>query len=330
MKRDIRPAPERILVFGASGHVGGPLAQAIADTEGGPTLRLATSSPEKAAELATKFPTAEVVQANYTDVLGLVTAFDGVDAAFLITPDFRVDERQAMINISAAAHASGRQPHLVKLVGVTIGINNVNELCTALRDTAGPSLQYQQARAVLNASGLPVTFLNCFANFMDDFLTVWFPSVLTRRVLSAPYDRSSSFIDTRDLGQAAARLLLEPHDREHDGYMRHLTGTERIRFSEVAELMTDVLGIEIGYEDDPQAFTEELKEIMAAQFGAGALDWFLAFSENEQKEEPLFILTDELRRLLGREPRTLREFIDEHRHVFLGQGSPSLQSTKVG
>ena len=321
MKRDIRPAPERVLVFGASGHVGGPLARTVMASERAPALRLVSSSSEKAAELAKEFPTAEVVQANYTDLQSLVTAFDGVDAAFLITPDFKVDERQVMINISAAAHASGRQPHLVKLVGVTIGINNVNELRTALRDTAGPSLQYQQARAVLNASGLPVTFLNCFANFMDDFLTVWFPSVLTRRVLAAPYDRSSSFIDTRDLGEAAARLLLEPHNRDHDGYMRHVTGTERLRFSDVAKVMTDVLGVQIAYEDDPHRFTDELGGLMAAQFGAGSLEWFLAFSENEQKEEPLFILTDELQRLLGREPRALRDFISEHRHAFLGQAS---------
>ena len=321
MKQDIRPAPERVLVFGASGHVGGPLARTVTASGTATALRLASSTPEKAADLAENFPTAEVVQANYTDLSSLIAAFDGVDAAFLITPDFKVDERHAMINICAAAQASGRQPHLIKLVGVTIGINNVHELRTSLRDNAGPSLQYQQARAVLNASGLPVTFLNCFANFMDDFLTVWFPSVLTRRVLAAPYDRSSSFIDTRDLGEAAARLLLEPHKRDHDGYMRHVTGTERLRFSDVANLMTDILGVEISYEDDPRRFADELGELMAAQFGAGSLEWFLAFSENEQKEEPLFILTDELRQLLGRAPRTLRDFISEHRHAFLGQDS---------
>ncbi|MGQ4615642.1 NmrA family NAD(P)-binding protein [Nocardia sp. R7R-8] len=325
MKQEIRPAPERILVFGASGHVGGPAAAAIAAAPDAPALRLATSSAEKAAELRAGFPSAEVVQASYTDVAGLVAAFDGVDAAFLITPDFRIDERQAMINISAAAYAAGTQPHLVKLVGVTIGVNNVNELRTALRDTPGPSLQYQQARAVLNASGLPVTFLNCFANFMDDFLTVWLPPVLNRRVLAAPYDRSSLFVDTRDVGEAAAQLLLRPHNREHDGYMRHITGTQRIKFSEIAGIMTDILGVEIAYEDDPHKFKSELGDLFTAHYGPGVIDWFLAFSENEQKEEPLFIVTDELRYLLGREPRTLREFFEERRHLFLPESSPLAQ-----
>ncbi|MGY4101485.1 NmrA family NAD(P)-binding protein [Nocardia sp. R16R-3T] len=326
MKQDIRPAPERILVFGASGHVGGPAAAAIAAADNAPALRIATSSAEKAAELKAGFPSAEVVQASYTDLPSMVAAFDGVDAAFLITPDFRIDERQAMINVSAAAHAAGTQPHLVKLVGVTIGINNVNELRTPLRDTPGPSLQYQQARAVLNASGLPVTFLNCFANFMDDFLTVWLPPVLSRRVLAAPYDRSSLFVDPRDVGEAAAQLLLRPHSREHDGYMRHITGTERIRFSEVADLMTEVLGVEITYEDDPQRYKSEVGGLITAQYGPAVIDWFLAFSENEQKEETLFIVTDELRYLLGREPRTLREFFEERKHIFLGESSALTQN----
>ncbi|HKS49823.1 MAG TPA: NmrA family NAD(P)-binding protein [Amycolatopsis sp.] len=320
-KTNVRPAPEKILLFGASGHVGGPAAATITAAEPAPELRLATSSAEKAAELKASFPSAEVVQADYTDLQSLVSAFDGVDAAFIITPDFRIDERQAVINVSAAAHAAGTQPHLVKLTGVTIGINSINDLRPALRDFPGPSLQYQQARAVLNASGLPVTFLNCFANYMDDFLTVWGFSLLTRGVLAAPYDRSSLFVDPRDVGEAAARLLLQPHSREHDGYVRHITGTERIRFSEVAALMTEVLGVDIAYEDDPQTFKAELGEVFKAQFGPSALDWLLAFSENEQKEEVLFIVTDELRHLLGREPRTLREWIEENRHFYLAEGS---------
>lgn len=329
MSRDVRPAPERVLVFGASGHVGGPLAAAVAAAEGAPALRLATSSSDKAVELAARFPSAEVVQADYGDLQSLVAAFDGVDAAFIITPDFKIDERQAMINVSAAAYAAGTLPHLVKLTGVTIGINNVNELRPALREFPGSSLQYQQARAVLNASGLPVSFLNSFAYFMDDLLTVWLLPLLNRRVLSCPYERVTTFVDTRDLGEAAARLLLEPHDREHDGYMHHVTGTERITFSEVARLLTEVLGVDIAYEDDPQAFKRDVEGVVNAHFGPDATDYFLAFCANEQKEEPLFVVTDGLRHLLGREPRTLREWIEEHKPVFLAEGSPLQQSVSA-
>ena len=110
MHANVRSAPNRILVFGASGHVGGPLAETIAAVESGPTLRLATSSVEKAGELKAKFPSAEVVRADYLDLPSMVAAFDSVDAAFVITPDFKIDERRAMTNVCAAAYAAGTEP----------------------------------------------------------------------------------------------------------------------------------------------------------------------------------------------------------------------------
>src|SRR5437867_8513029 len=147
MSRSIRPAPDRVLVLGASGHVGGPLAEHVAKQPGAPQLRLATSSPDKAADLSDRFPQAEIVVANYLDLPSMMAAFEGVDAAFVITPDFTMDERRAMTNIAAAAHHAGTLPHIVKLTGVTIGINRVEELRTAVREYNGSSLQYQQARA---------------------------------------------------------------------------------------------------------------------------------------------------------------------------------------
>ncbi|MUL50157.1 NAD(P)H-binding protein [Mycobacterium sp. CBMA293] len=319
MNRSIRPAPERVLVFGASGHVGGPLAEKVAAQPAGPILRVATSTQDKAADLQARFPTAEVVVANYLDLPSLITAFDGVDAAFVITPDFKIDERKAMFHVAAAVHNAGRDAHIVKLVGVTIGINSANDLRAAMRDYPGSSLQAQQCRAALNASGLPVSYLNSFAYFMDGIFDVWMPPLRERRTLSAPFDRSTSFVDTRDLGDAAAKLLLEPHDREHDGYMHHVTGTERLRFSEIAPMLTDILGIEIAYEDDPVAFKAEIEESANEHYGPGAADYFVAWGENELKEEPLFIITDELQHLIGRKPRSMRDWIEEHKSEILAQ-----------
>jgi nucleoside-diphosphate-sugar epimerase len=232
-------------------------------------------------------------------------------------------------NLVAAAWQSGNEPHLVKLTGVEIGINHVNELPTSMRDNDGPSLAYQQWRAVFNASGLPVSYLNSFAYFMDDLLTVWLLPIMTRQVFSAPYDRSTTFIDPRDLGEAAANLLLAPHDRGHDGFMHHCTGTDRIRLSEVASLLTEILGVEIPYEDDAERWVNEVRDVCDAQFGAGAADYLLKFFENEQRTESLFIVTDVLPHLLGRPARTLREWIEEHKHVYLAEGSPLRELTNT-
>lgn len=314
------PRPARVLVFGASGHVGRPMADHIARQADGPTLRLATSTADKVAALRADFPDAEVVVANYLDLPSMTDAFDGVDAAFVLTPDFTMDERRAMTNVAAAAHHHGRAPHIVKLTGCTIGINRVEDLSFRLQYFNGSSLQYQQARAVLDASGLPVSYLNSFAYFMDDLISVWLLPLVIRHKLSAPFDRVTTFVDTRDLGEAGANLLMGPHDREHDGYSHHVTGTERIRFSDVAPLMSKSFGIEIEYEDDPDAFLADVRFAVEDHFGAGAAEYFLDFSLNEQVEEPLFIVTDVLKNLLGREPRNLADWIEEHKDLFFDAG----------
>jgi hypothetical protein len=217
----------------------------------------------------------------------------------------------------------------VNVTGIAIGINNVNELRTAMRENEGPALKYQQWKAVLTNSGLPVSFLNSWAYFMDDLLSVWFQPLVTRQVFSAPYDRVTTFVDTRDLGAAGAALLLAPHDRDHDGVLHHCTGSQRIRFSEVATLFSEILGVEIRYEDDPDRWANDVREGCDGYFGAGATDYLLKLFANEQREEPLFIVTDVLPHLLGRAPRTLREWIEEQKGAFLVEGTPLAEIVKA-
>ena len=57
--------PTRVLVFGAAGHIGGPLAHWIATHHSDVSLRLATSRPASVAELRSAFPDCEVVVCSY-------------------------------------------------------------------------------------------------------------------------------------------------------------------------------------------------------------------------------------------------------------------------
>lgn len=55
-------------------------------------LRLVTSSEESVQEA---HPGAEVVVANYYHLPSLLSAFEGIEACFVVTPDF-LDEQHAM------------------------------------------------------------------------------------------------------------------------------------------------------------------------------------------------------------------------------------------
>src|SRR5829696_2259361 len=91
-------SPSNFLVFGAAGHIGGPAAQHLAARRPGALIRLVTSRADQADALRTEHPTAEVRVANYLDAADMRTVFDGIEAAFVVTPDF-LDEATAMGNI---------------------------------------------------------------------------------------------------------------------------------------------------------------------------------------------------------------------------------------
>ena len=105
-----------------------------------------------------------------------------------------------MSNVAAAARDAGSLKHLVRLIGDPPGLDREEHVAKVLRDfEGGTAVQHLRARKVLDDSGLPVTYLNIAAWFMDDFATFMLPPILTKREeRPMPYDRWMNFIDCRD------------------------------------------------------------------------------------------------------------------------------------
>ena len=225
-----------------------------------------------------------------------------------------------MSNVAAAARDAGSLKHLVRLIGDPPGLDREEHVAKVLRDfEGGTAVQHLRARKVLDDSGLPVTYLNIAAWFMDDFATFMLPPILTKRKICMPYDRWMNFIDCRDIGRAAAQLLLSGNDDHHHKTYNLDNGVDLMRFSDIAPLMSEVFGVEISYDDSPQAFVEELGDIFRVYMGRDdAPDYYLAYCEWERSNETLARKTDIMTTMLGLSPRTFRQWLDDHRYAFLG------------
>ncbi len=311
--------PASILVFGASRHIGDPLVRYLRLHAPQVRLRLATSRPEKVEALRAEHPGCEVVVANYYDITTLLPAFEGMQGIFIVTPDF-LDERWAMTNVIAAARYAKSLVHLVRLVGDPPGLQDEQQVPKCLQDfDGGSAVQHLRARKILESSGLPVTYINIAAYFMNDFLTFLAPPVRARRTLVIPYDRVMAFLDTRDIGVAAAKLLLSP-STYHFGKTYNLdNGVDVMRFSEVAQLMSKVFEVPIAYDDSPESFVRECGDMMRAYMGRpDAPEYYLRYFEWERSNGTLARRTDILRSLLEIEPRTLTDWLFEHKKFLLG------------
>lgn len=305
---------DKILIFGASGHIGAPLARFLCYKGWSARLRLATSRAEKLDELRTMFPQCDAIIADYMSRESLVDAFRDVESIFVITPDF-IDERVAMTNLIEAAKPS-KLRHVVRILGdpPNMSLKKVPDIVKAFG--RGTAIQHLHAKETLDQSDLPLTYLNIAAYLMDDFIR-WNAPIKSHRILAMPFDRRTAWIDPADLGEAAARILMSDDER-HDGQLYHLNNeNDLLLFSEIAEMMSDILQEPVAYSDDVDFWMEIMGRRYSVMFGDGADEYFREYYRFEQKFQWAFHKSDILGRILGRSPKTLRAWMEQNSHHLL-------------
>jgi nucleoside-diphosphate-sugar epimerase len=119
-------------------------------------------------------------------------------------------------------------------------------------------------------------------------------------------DARVSYIDARDVADVAAEVLTA---EDHVGKAYTLTGPEAITVDEIASAISAATGRSITYVDMPE---EATRQGMHAQgtpspMVDGILDLF-----STNKAGKAAVVTDEVRAITGRPPRSFKEFARDH------------------
>lgn len=317
---DRKPPLARIAVFGSNGHIGRPLAAWVKANSPSTILRLIIRNEDQRANLAATFPGAEIFIANYYDLTSLEAALSEVEGAFIVTPDF-LDEERAMANFIYAARTNPGLRHVVRLIADPPGMT-LDRVPDSLKAFGGgTAVQHLRAKAILEQSGLPITFINIAAYFMQNFLTPFFNGpIQAERVLSVPRNRRMGFIDTHDIGACAAAILLSDNPR-HVGQTYHLdNGHDVLRFDEVALLMSDIFNETIAYDGTDETFLRICGEGVKAYIGRPDADeYFINYFQFEQDNETVWRKSDIVEFLTGKPAKTLRQWLSENKQNILGQ-----------
>lgn len=313
MSTNRKRVPNSIGIFGASGHIGGPMAKWLRYHAPQVRLRLITSDAKKADQLRATFPDCEVAIGNYFDLPSLTDAVAGMEGLFVITTTFTPEEA-AMANLIAAIRRSNTLVHLIRLVG-EIPCANLRRVPEALvKFGLGLELQHPIARKVLDESDLPVTYFNIGASFMDNFLKPTFYS-RERHTLVWP-DRPVPYIDPQDIAEAAARILLSDDHRHLYQFHTLNNGLDNLRMSEVVGMMSDVLQCKVGYDSSKEGFLDILEPAVKGGYVPPELpDYLWNYIAYEEENFVAWALNDFLERTLGRKPNTMRAWLQEHRQV---------------
>jgi uncharacterized protein YbjT (DUF2867 family) len=117
-------------------------------------------------------------------------------------------------------------------------------------------------------------------------------------------------VDTRDVGAAAAIVLRDP--AAHAGKQYALTGPVAVSYEEVAKAMAGITDHAVTYEAvAPPEFEDRLRTAGMPEWRAYDLAHIAsAYGASEN------IVSPDLAMLLGRQPRSLSEFLEDHRLAF--------------
>jgi uncharacterized protein YbjT (DUF2867 family) len=267
-----KKVPSSIGIFGASGHIGGPMARWLRFHAPQVRLRLITSNEENAGRLRLNFPDCEVCIGNYFDPTSLERAVADMEGLFVLTTTFTLEE-EAMTNLVAAIRKAACLEHLIRLVGEIPAANLGRVPKELLEFGRGIELQHPIARRVLDNSDLPTTYLNIGASFMDNLLRLGLFLPATRKIVTV--EHQLPWIDPREVGEAAARILLDNDHRHLYQFHTLNNGCDNLLFRDLAALMTDVLQVPIDFDGCEDHFLAELQKGVEAQLFPAFLPKYL-------------------------------------------------------
>lgn len=282
-----------ILITGATGQVGGEAARTLAAK--GKRVRALVRDLSR----ATGLDGIELVQGDFEDDSSIARALDGVESVLLTGRDS--PNTVALQSTVLKKILQSKVRHVVKLSAIGAKRESPIKL---MRDHFVVDEQLRVG---------PTDWTLLQPHLYMQNLTRAASLVRKQGKLSAPMgDLHIPLVDTRDVGMAAAVVLLDPS--AHAAKTYQLTGPKMYSYGDVAQMLSNILGRPVTYTPiAPDDFESSLK-------AAGISDWRafdLAHITSAYGPKD-YELSADFEKLVGHSPTSLATFMEDYRDTFLG------------
>jgi uncharacterized protein YbjT (DUF2867 family) len=279
-----------IVVTGATGNVGRPLVQLLAE------------AGEKVTAVSRRVTNADVpaggraVPADLADAAALRPALEGADAVFLAPAG----------DLLASAGSPGGLIGVIKQSGV----RRVVLLSSQASHTRPQAISHARLRDFEHAvttSGPNWTVLRPGGFASNAF--AYSPSIRAARTVAAPFgDVGLPLVDPAEVAEVAAAALRDDH---HDGRTYVLTGPSLVSPRQQAAALGTALGAELDFTEltRDQALAT-MVQFMPEAVAQGTLDILGAPTQEEQSISP------DVEKILSRAPRTFAEWAQRNIAAF--------------
>jgi uncharacterized protein YbjT (DUF2867 family) len=194
-------------------------------------------------------------------------------------------------------------------------------LMTANGVESSEEIPLRKVERSLERSGVPYTILRP-TWFMQNFHAVWLPTIKATGTIQVPAAQSrTAFIDVRDIAECAAAALTQ---EGFTGRAFTLTGGEALTYGEAAAVLTRVTGRHIDYEpvDDERFYGGLFNAGMPPDYAAMLVTLFQAVRAGNAAR-----VSDGVRTLTGKSPRTLEGYARDYRYLFAQYDLPLQEMT---
>lgn len=301
----------KIAITGASGPFGSGVTRALVERHGidPRDLILVSRDPGRLAEWAARG--ADTRAGDFDHYEPLVDALRGADKLLMISTN-RVGQREPQHrNAVNAAKAAG-----VRHVAYTSFVGAPGTVSIALAD-------HRFTEGLLQASGMAWTFLrdSQYAEAMRDAGAP--AAIRSGQWLSASGGGRIAMISRDDCIAAAAAVM---GSEGHEGRTYDITGPELISYAELAALFSEISGRPIAYrsvdDEGMYAFFDSIgiprraKDDHVVDGFGWCSDDMVSF-EATIREGGFAVISDDVLRLTGRAPESVRDFMLRHKDQIL-------------
>ena len=282
----------KILVMGATGKVGYEVVRCLSTWN--TKIKAAVHQPKNASVLAELG--AEIVSLDLEKSATIQQAFSGVNKLFLLIPSIDTDAEILMAK---------------RIIDYAkkIGVENIVHL-SAMGAENYLTFSHSHIEKYLNDQN--IVHVHLHPNFfMQNFNTFYLNHIKQKNLINI-YDAGTptSFIDVRDIGEVAAKLLLE---NSHTCNTFTLTGSTAITHQQVAEILAAVSSKNIKYnaksDDDTRAALHD------CEWTQEGIEKYILICKGIQREEFSPVFTD-VADILDRPPIAFEQYAYDHKEFW--------------
>lgn len=288
---------EAILVTGGTGTIGRELIKQLRSKD--ICVRIAVRDPQKILEIDTSG--CPVVYFDYEKPDTFYHAFENIDSLFLSAPLRCKHLDQLLLPAIQTAKLMGvDQIVTMGAIGVEQGTDTPLSIFEKCIISSG--INYTILR--------PNLLMQNFINLAGDFIRK------TGKINLPAGNSRISFVDGRDVAEAAQIALIDPEYRNH---IYTLTGKESLNHYQIARILSKVTGRDITY--TPVSHNEARKKLEDAGWDWETAELMIGLYEIARHgwcEE----IRNDLKEILGRDPITFESFALEFRDYWIKSDTP--------